>query len=423
MSEKPIGKVVVYSRYVNDIKDILKQLNEENIDVTLESCEQCLVDLDRCVLDTLHETNPDLIIIDNDATNNGLLLYKMVKDEGTVENIPTLFLGTNNENARLSALKIGAFDYISKPFNREELIIKIKNFIDIGKKYINCSIFDALTGVYIRSYGETTAKNELKAAKEYKKAFSVLAVDLDNMTAINQSIGKAQGDQLIRECVDIFRKDLNARDFIYRHSGQRFIFILDNKDATEAFDFAQLLAEETRKLSEKYNEKISFTAGISSLESKDNALEDLLRKAIKSLENGKLNCKGKVYINESSLLGKRKNSILILDEDKVILGILSSRYRNKGYEVYAAESLEQAVDIIRKSKIDLVLTDYLIPGITGTELIKSLKREKRDLKIMILSAQKNERTIEAALKAGADDYLVKPFSPIELDSRVQRLLE
>jgi diguanylate cyclase (GGDEF)-like protein len=417
------GKVVVYSRHIEDLKEILVELNNEKIDVTLESCEKCIVDLESCILDTLSETRADLVLIDNDSTNNGILLYKMIKDEGTLENIPVLFVGdSSSDEDKLQALKIGALDYVLRPLNKEEIILKVKNYIAIGSKYVNGSIYDNMTGIYVRSYGEEIARKEFELAKKCNKNFSVLSLDVDNMVKVNNALGKEAGDKIIREIIAIVRDYLEGGDFIYRASGQRFILVFTGREVASVYKISEHITKAISKLSEDYSIKISVTGGLISQTREEKDFKELLKKSYKVLEAGKLEEKGKVYLNEESLLKKQEKTILILEDDKVISSILSTRYINKGYKVFTAEEVEEAQGVIEKEEIDLVITDYIVPGITGVELIKALKSIKNALKVIILSSQKNERTVESALKAGADDYLVKPFSPIELDSRLSRLI-
>lgn len=416
------GKVVVYSRHLEELKEILKDLNNENIDITLESCEKCLVDLESCILDTLSETRTDLVLIDNDTSNNGILLYKMIKDEGTLENIPVFFVGNRCEEEKFQALKLGALDYICRPLNKEEIILKVKNYISIGSKYVNGSIYDNMTGIYVRSYGEEIARKEFELAKKYSKDFSILTLDIDNMVKVNNTLGKAEGDKIIGEIIGVVRDYLEGGDFIYRASGQRFILVFAGRETASLYKISEEITKGISKLSENYSIKISVTGGLIELTRQEKDFKELLKKSYKLLEAGKLQEKGKVYVSEEALLRKHEKSILILEDDKVISSILSTRYTNKGYKVFTAEDVEEAQGIIEKEEIDLVITDYIVPGVTGVELIKTLKSINKSLKVIVLSSQKNERIVESALKAGADDYLVKPFSPIELDSRLSRLI-
>lgn len=261
---KEKGSILIYGKKLQGLEEVIEALKEDGINVTIEDGE-------RCDLNIQNEFKPDLVLIDNDDSNNGLTLYKLIKDKGAADTIPVIFTGQADEKIKLEALKLGAVDFVQKPFLKEELIAKCKNLIALSTK---------------------NAAGESKA-----------------------------------------------------------------------------------------------------------------------------------YIESSEMKDKSTKSLLIIDEDKVMLSVLSSRYKNKGYTVYSVENEASLDKVLQDNPIDLVITEFMLAGITGNELIKKLKNSNRGIKIIVLSAQKNENFIEMAFNTGADDYIAKPFSPIELDSRVRRLIE
>jgi DNA-binding response OmpR family regulator len=137
------------------------------------------------------------------------------------------------------------------------------------------------------------------------------------------------------------------------------------------------------------------------------------------LFNNQASRKVKALYHLRSAVGK----ILIVDEDKVILSILSGRYKNKGYEVTVLDKPNEALKLVKAEHFDLMVTDFYMETINGEEFIKEVKAFNSNLKIIVLSGQKNEEQIKTALEAGIDDYVKKPFSMVELDLRIKKFIE
>lgn len=115
------------------------------------------------------------------------------------------------------------------------------------------------------------------------------------------------------------------------------------------------------------------------------------------------------------------NKILIVDDDNEIRKITGIYLENEGYEVIKAENGEQALKIIDKEEVDLILLDIMMPGIDGIETCIKV-REKNVMPIIFLSAKSEELDKIQGLASGADDYIVKPFNAMELIARVKSQL-
>ncbi|MDC0003037.1 phosphate regulon transcriptional regulator PhoB [Porticoccaceae bacterium] len=119
-----------------------------------------------------------------------------------------------------------------------------------------------------------------------------------------------------------------------------------------------------------------------------------------------------------------KHTILLVDDEMAIRTMLCVALEAAGYNVLQAENAQQAHGIIIDRSPDLVLLDWMMPGTTGLELLRRLKRDELTEKIpvIMLTAKAEEDSKISGLDAGADDYIAKPFSPRELISRVKAIL-
>ncbi|EMT53444.1 MULTISPECIES: response regulator transcription factor [Brevibacillus] len=115
------------------------------------------------------------------------------------------------------------------------------------------------------------------------------------------------------------------------------------------------------------------------------------------------------------------STILIVDDEPQIVEILSSYLQKEGYHVVTAASGTEALEWTHSTGIDLVLLDLMLPDMSGEEVCERIRRESR-VPILMLTAKSGEPDRITGLELGADDYLVKPFSPRELVARIRAIL-
>jgi DNA-binding response OmpR family regulator len=115
------------------------------------------------------------------------------------------------------------------------------------------------------------------------------------------------------------------------------------------------------------------------------------------------------------------STILIVDDEPQVLEILSSYLKKDGYHVITAESGKEAIELALTYPIGLLVLDLMLPDISGEEVCKEIRKHSR-VPILMLTAKSGEADRIKGLELGADDYLVKPFSPRELVARVRAIL-
>ena len=117
-----------------------------------------------------------------------------------------------------------------------------------------------------------------------------------------------------------------------------------------------------------------------------------------------------------------KQSILVIDDEPAIRDMLQIALDAAGFKVVLAEDAKQAYPIIIDTPPDLILLDWMMPGTSGIELLRRLRRDETNVPVIMLTAKVEEASKIAGLDSGADDYIAKPFSPRELVSRVKAIL-
>lgn len=114
--------------------------------------------------------------------------------------------------------------------------------------------------------------------------------------------------------------------------------------------------------------------------------------------------------------------ILIIDDDRRIRELLQTYLRDNGFAVTAAADAAQAREKMRVMRFDLLIVDIMMPGESGLDLTRSLRRHADDVAILFLSALADTDDRVTGLTSGGDDYLTKPFEPRELLARVNAIL-
>ena len=113
--------------------------------------------------------------------------------------------------------------------------------------------------------------------------------------------------------------------------------------------------------------------------------------------------------------------LLVVDDDKEIAKLAAIYLKEDGYEVFTAYSGKEALTLMQTQEIHLAILDIMMPGMDGFEVCRYI-RQKSNIPIIMLSARSNDDDKVEGLSSGADDYVVKPFSPLELKARVKSQL-
>lgn len=116
------------------------------------------------------------------------------------------------------------------------------------------------------------------------------------------------------------------------------------------------------------------------------------------------------------------HKILVVDDEPSIVTLIKFNLEKAGYIVITAEDGRQGLDLSLTEKPDLIVLDLMLPGMDGMDVCKTLRQEKVETPILMLTAKDEEFDKILGLELGADDYMTKPFSPREVVARVKAIL-
>ncbi len=117
---------------------------------------------------------------------------------------------------------------------------------------------------------------------------------------------------------------------------------------------------------------------------------------------------------------KSSISVLIVDDEEMIRNLLEKILSQEGYRIRTAEDGMAALEVLKKEKIDIVISDMKMPRMNGFELLKTVKMEHPEISVVIMTAYGDMYTLKDALLLGADEYITKPYKSYEISLVVER---
>ena len=120
---------------------------------------------------------------------------------------------------------------------------------------------------------------------------------------------------------------------------------------------------------------------------------------------------------------KNMKKILLAEDEEVLRMLVVDTLEDEGYEIDEAEDGGQAYEMIQENEYDLILLDFMMPVYTGLEVIKKIRSEGNKTKVIMLSAKSQSAEQTKVLDAGADGFISKPFSPLDLADRIEGMLQ
>ncbi len=240
----------------------------------------------RKALEMIPKMRPDLVLMDVMMPEmDGFEACSRMKASAEMKDIPVIFLSARSESEDVvRGFKLGAVDYIQKPFNAEELIVRVRNHLELVRSrrliihYMDemgrqnalleeLSITDSLTGLYNHSHSIERLHQETSNSKRYGTPLTMMMLDIDLFKAVNDSYGHVAGDEVLKGVAEIIRSNVREGDIAGRYGGEEFILVLPNTPIEGGLAIAERIrsrVEENRWQIEEL--KITLSGGIKSLE-------------------------------------------------------------------------------------------------------------------------------------------------------------
>lgn len=259
----------------------------------------------------LRNEAPDIIILDILLPDmNGYEVCQRIKSNKSLTVIPVILVtALRGSEERLQGIEAGADDFINKPFNRMELIIRVKSLLRIKKlnealeqkikeleiaqaKMRQLAITDGLTGLYNYRYFRKQLQHEVSRAHRFHMPVSLLIMDIDFFKVYNDRFGHVNGDKILMQFSRLLYNNIREVDCLARYGGEEFVLILPSTEKKSAL----IVAEKLRKIIE--NEyfplaqklpagRVTMSVGVASIPEDTDDLEDLIKLTDKALYQAK----------------------------------------------------------------------------------------------------------------------------------------
>ena len=237
-------------------------------------------------LDVIKKDNINFIITDIEMPKmNGVEMVKEIRKIKKIDELPILVLSsTDNLFSTFQILKLGANDFIKKPFDKNEYIIRINNILDIYDYLINYKeerVIDGLTKVYNRFFLE----NDFEPIFKFYKQKAVAMLDIDFFKKINDTYGHQIGDEILAYFAKHIQENLRKDDLVIRYGGEEFLVFMPNTTKEEAYI---VLYKIKNSIHEVAGINFAFSAGVAN---EGETLAEMVKKAdnrlYKAKENGR----------------------------------------------------------------------------------------------------------------------------------------
>lgn len=252
----------------------------------------------------------DIILCDVEMPRmDGFKFLSMMKSRPDLQDTPVIMLtGRDDRELKIKALEQGASDYITKPFDAEELVarvrvhLKIKNLQDDLKRtnelLLELSNTDHLTGLFNRRFMMEALGKEVKRNLRKKGNLSLIILDIDHFKQVNDQYGHLQGDIVLQKVAQLLQKELRAYDTAARYGGEEFIAILPDAALEEATFVANRVRMSVQAASfsgELSSLSLTASLGVAMFSKEDcNSVDDFIKLADEALYRAKANGRNRV---------------------------------------------------------------------------------------------------------------------------------
>ncbi|QSF42487.1 response regulator [Paenibacillus tianjinensis] len=389
-------------------------------------------------LEWCYDLEPDCVVLDIVLENSsGFELLDNIRSRCEERLIPTLLMSARNDKAtRMRSYASGADDFISKPFELDEFAARIGRQLSRRLKLTSMLMLDELTGAYNSRFFRQELERWRSASSTTGSPLSLAVLDIDQFRKWNADGNYDEGDQLLRLFSSYIRSHLRDQDIWARERADRFLLLQPGLTEEEAEHVAQRLVQQFAGFQYQKDPQLplaaTYSAGVTAVSSGVPS-EKILEQAAMAIAASKAAGGGictRYTEDQSGIVQEQPLRLAVIDDDDLIRNLLTKQLSdlsgNHNMEIRKFKDGEEFFSDPWHSMGGryLLVLDRMMPRMNGMEVLRKLRSGagRGEYTILMLTGVNEEREIAEAIQAGTDDYLTKPFSLVELEARVVRLL-
>ena len=245
-------------------------------------------------LEAVRGRKPALVISDIMMPRlDGYGLCDKLRSQASTALIPFIFLtAKDHTDDRVRGIRTGADGYLTKPFNRDELLALVETVLRRHRVYIEQSMRDELTGLPNRKLLGIILEEEHARARRYRRKLAVAMIDLDHFKRVNDLFGHPVGDRVLIKVSDTLRAAMRRQDRVGRWGGEEFLAILPETGRREAATLLNRCRKNLKSLKFEKDGKelpveVTLSAGISELNPADCSIAEMIEAADQALYRAK----------------------------------------------------------------------------------------------------------------------------------------
>ena len=369
----------------------------------------------------LESDDIDLVVLDLILPDvDGRSLLTEVREHPRTAAVPVVVLTARaRPDTRQDCYRLGADAFVEKPFDPDQLAADVTVRLQRAAAAERAAHRDALTGLLNR-----VGLQERCAGIDGPYTLAVL--DIDGFDERSERWAWAQTERITRSIARALEGVMPEEVVLARVSGDGFAFLLCGEDAEAMGRLASAALEAMRssKLDGLADDEPPLTATVAVVVAEAGSpVAGTLDTARHRIFRARASEGDQVLVEEPQS-PDRSSRVLVAEDDEISATILRHRLEKEGLDVVRFKDGQDAFQAAQAEVPDLVILDVKMPGMDGFEVLSRLRKDPRYSRtpIIMLTSLGQEADVVRGFGLGADDYILKPFSPTELSARVRRLL-
>lgn len=338
------------------------------------------------VISAVKKHEPDLILLDiMPGDENGFEIKEELNRDKSTALVPVIFLTAKGGiDKKFGGHKKGAYNYIVKPYEIDDLVARIDAVLTRIKFYEDISMTDKLTGLYNRQYLEKQLNISHQMARRYQRPYSLAIIDIDDFKKINDTHGRDTGDFILKKTAEIIKDTVRKMDLAARYGEDDFVVMLPGTNNKQVKEFIGRLKNKINGKKFKYKEKVfnfNISTGYATSVSGEVSPEKIFRLANIKMYRDKKKLKKQ----------KEKNVVLIIEDEKDIADGVKMEMEAEGFHVLdILNTFDDSVNYVRDSSgkkgPNFIILDLDLAGNLSCDFLGEVYGKWKNTDVFIFTA-------------------------------------